>query len=127
MGAEPQGSCVVLMTPPNPLQKLRDLDRTSPHFHKQLTDFLRGDEYRDAAPSLQGKGLVWFVNYPDNVDLRTVSSRSTLIAGAGPRRYLQSQHHPISGTARRAPKDMRCQECPPKHVHTFEFTSGMRV
>ena len=115
------------MTPSNLLQKLRDLDRTSPDFHNQLTDFLRGNEYRDAAPSLQGEDLVWFVNYLDNVSLLTISLRSTLTLCTGPLRYLQSQHHPIPGTAGRTPKDMRCQEHPPKHVHTFGFASGMRV
>ena len=88
------------MTPPNLLQKLRDLDRTSPDFHSQLTDFLRGNEYQDAFPSLQGEDLTWFVNYLDNVSPHTVSLRSEFTAVTDHLRYLQSQHRPIPGTAR---------------------------
>ena len=115
------------MTPSNLLQKLRDLDRTSPDFHNQLTDFLRGKEYRDAVPSLQGEDLAWFVDYLDNVGLRTVSLRSTFTAGTDPLQYLRSQQCSVLGTARRTQKDMWCQEHPPKHVQTFGFVSGMRV
>ena len=115
------------MTPPSLLQKLRDLDRTSPDFHSQLTDFLRGNEYQDAVPSLQGEGLVWLVNYLDNVSLRTVSLRSAFIPGTDPLRYLRPQHRPIPGTARRTPKDMWRQGCAPEHVYTLGFASGMRV
>ena len=115
------------MTPPNPLQKLRDLDRTSSHFHNQLINFLRGNEYQDAAPGLQGEDLVWFVDYLGNVSLHAVSPRSTLTTGTDPLRHLQFQQYPISGTTRRAQKDLWCQECAPKHVHTFGFASGMRI
>ena len=72
------------MTAPNPLQRLRDLDRTSPYFHNRLTYFLRGNEYQDFAPNLQGEDLAWFVNYLDNVSLHTVSPYSMLTAGTGP-------------------------------------------
>ena len=107
------------MTPSNLLQKLRDLDRTSPGFRNQLTDFLHGNEYQDAAPSLQGEDLAWFVNYLDNVRLLTVSLRSTLTVCTGPLRYLRSQHCSVSRTTGRTQKDMWCQERPPKHVHNF--------
>ena len=60
------------MSPSNPLQSLRDLDRTSPHFHNQLIDLLRGNGYRDVIPTLKGGGLVWLVNYLDNVSLYDV-------------------------------------------------------
>ena len=52
---------------PDPLQQLRDLDRTSPHFYGQLSDFLRGDEYQNAVPNLQGEDLAWIVEYLDSV------------------------------------------------------------
>ena len=64
------------MIPSNPLQKLRDLDRTSPHFHNRLIDFLHGNEYRYVAPSVQGEDLAWLVDYLDSVSLHTVSSVS---------------------------------------------------
>ena len=128
LSAQPRGpSCTVAMTPPNLLQKLRDLNKTSSDFHSQLTDFLRGNEYRDAVPSLQGEDLDWFIDYLDNVSLRTVSLRSALTAGTDPLRYPRSQHRPIPGTARRTPKDMWCQERAPDHVHTLGFASGVRV
>ena len=72
------------MTPSNPLQNLRDLDRTSPHFHNQLIDLLRGDEYRDVAPSLEGEDLAWLVNYLDGVSLHTLSPRPLVTVGTGP-------------------------------------------
>jgi hypothetical protein len=65
------------MSPSNPLQTLNDLDRTSPHFHNQLIDLLRGNEYRDAVPTLEGGGLTWLVNYLDNVSLHNVSPLRT--------------------------------------------------
>ena len=55
------------MIPTNPLQPLHDLDRTSPQFHEQLNDFLRGDEYRNVLPGLQNEDLVWLVEYLDSV------------------------------------------------------------
>ena len=115
------------MTPPNLLQKLRDFNKTSPDFHSQLTDFLRGNEYQDAVPSLQGEDLDWLINYLDNVSHRTVSLRSAFTAGTDPLRYLRSQHRPIPGTARRTEKDMWCQERAPRHVHALGLASGVRV
>ena len=104
---QPRGpSRTVPMTPSDLLQKLRDFDRTSPDFHNQLADFLRGNEYKDAVSSLRGEDLDWFVDYLDNVSLDTVSPCSTFTAGTGPLLYLRSQQCSISGIARRTPKDM---------------------
>ena len=52
---------------PDPLQQLHNLDRASPHFYEQLSDFLRGDEYQNAVPNLQGEDLAWLVEYLDSV------------------------------------------------------------
>ena len=49
------------------LKPLHDLNRTSPQFHNQLIDFLRGKEYRDAVPSLQIEDLAWLIEYLDGV------------------------------------------------------------
>ena len=57
------------MTPHKPLQQLHDLDRTSPQFYEQLTNFLRGKEYRNVFPNLQNEDLAWLVEYLDNVSL----------------------------------------------------------
>jgi len=42
------------MESPDVLTQLRDFDRASPQFHKDLSDFLRSEGYRSAVPSLQG-------------------------------------------------------------------------
>ena len=76
------------MFPHNPLQKLRDLDRTLPQFQNQLIDFLRGNEYQNVAPSLQGESLAWLVDYLDNASLYTSPPRTLLTAGTGPLRYI---------------------------------------
>ena len=69
------------------LQPLHDLDRTSPQFHEQLVDFLRGNEYRDVVPSLQGEDLAWLIEYLDSVSLQTTFFHSALSLGVAPRRY----------------------------------------
>jgi hypothetical protein len=60
---------VTHMSLPNPLQQLHDLDRASPQFHEQLSSFLRGEEYQNAVPNLQGEDLAWLVEYLDSVSL----------------------------------------------------------
>lgn len=72
------------MNPTDPLQNLRNLDRASPRFHNQLSDFLREDEYRAAIPNLRGEGLTWLVEYLDSVSLRPIFSHSAPNAGVGP-------------------------------------------
>lgn len=74
----------------NHLQPLHDLDRSSPQFHKQLIEFLRGNEYRDVVPILQGEDLAWLVEYLDNVSLRAIFSHFALNAWVGPCRYFRS-------------------------------------
>jgi hypothetical protein len=67
----------VLMTPLDSLQQLHNLDRASPLFHKEISEFLRGKEYRDAVPNLKGEDLMWLVEYLDSVSLQTVFPHST--------------------------------------------------
>ena len=55
----------------NPLQPLRDLDRTSPQFDEQLVNFLRGNEYQTIFPTLQGDNLTWLVEYLDRVSVKS--------------------------------------------------------
>lgn len=55
------------MIPLDILQQLRNLDGSSPGFHKQLSNILYGEEYRQCAPNLQGDDLVWLVDYMDKV------------------------------------------------------------
>ena len=85
------------MTPPNPLQQLRDLDRTSPQFRPQLVDILRGKEYQDVVPSLQGDDLTWLVEYLDSVSLQPITLPFALNAGVDRPRYLRSCKCAVSG------------------------------
>ena len=62
------------MSPLNVLEQLRGFDRTSPQFHKHLSNFLRSDGYRSAVPNLQGEDLAWLVEYLDSVSLYIVLS-----------------------------------------------------
>ena len=58
------------MIPPGSLRRLSDLDETSPQFLNQLSEFLRGNECRNAVPNLQNEDLVWLVEYLDSVGLQ---------------------------------------------------------
>ena len=57
------------MSSPSPpvLQQLDRLNRSSSRFQDQLRDVLCGEEYTRCVPNLQGDGLVWLVDYLDNV------------------------------------------------------------
>ena len=61
------------MNTPNILEQLRGFDRTSPQFHKHLSNFLRSEGYRSVVPNLRGEDLAWLVEYLDSVSLYTVS------------------------------------------------------
>lgn len=54
----------------NPLRQLQDLDRSSPQFHDQLSNLLRGEEYRKSVLNLQGDSLTLLVEYLDEVSLK---------------------------------------------------------
>jgi len=57
------------MVLPHTLQQLHDFDKTPPQFHERLTNFLRGDDYRNAVSNLQGEDLTWLVEYLDGVSI----------------------------------------------------------
>lgn len=67
ISAQVVASSNYLLIPSNPLQQLRDFNKTSPQFHQQLSDFLRGEEYRNLLPKLQSKDLASLVEYLDSV------------------------------------------------------------
>ena len=81
----------------NPTQRLRDLDKASPQFHKHLSDILSENEYRKAIPNLQGEDLVWLVEYLDSVSLQLISSHPTPTPGIGSRRYFRPYKSRIPG------------------------------
>lgn len=88
------------MVPPNHFQQLHNLDKGSPEFYKQLNDFLRGDEYRDALQDLQGEDLMWLVEYLGSVSLQIVSPKPVLSTGVGSHRYLRHYEYPTPGIRR---------------------------
>lgn len=51
----------------NPLQQLRDLDRSAPGFPNQLTDILCKEGWADRAQGLPGDDLEELVEYLDSV------------------------------------------------------------
>ena len=51
----------------NPLQQLYDLDKASPHYHQQLSDFLCGEEYGNPSSELQSPDLASLAEYLDGV------------------------------------------------------------
>lgn len=61
------------MIPLNALQQLYNLEGASPQFLKQLSNFIRKEEYRNAIPNLQGEDLTWLVECLDSVSLHTIS------------------------------------------------------
>jgi hypothetical protein len=69
------------MVSADPLRKLRDLDRSSPHFHEHLNDILRDDEYRNSLSNLQSEDLRWLVEYLDTVSLWVILFRYALTGG----------------------------------------------
>lgn len=62
------------MIPLNALQQLYNLEGASPQFLKQLSNFIRKEEYRNAIPNLQGEDLTWLVECLDSVSLHNISS-----------------------------------------------------
>lgn len=72
------------------LQRLHDLDKTSPQFHQRLSDFLRGDDYRSLLSGLQNEDLVSLVEYLAGVSLQMILLRAAPNVGVGSRQYFRS-------------------------------------
>ena len=68
------------MSSPSPpaFQQLRQLNRSSPDFHDQLSNVLYGEEYQQCVQNLQDYDLVWLVDYLDNVRRHTSFPRTPL-------------------------------------------------
>lgn len=94
------------MNPPEPLQKLHNLDKTSPQFYQEISEFIHGKDYRDAIPTLQGEGLVWLVEYLDGVSLQIIFPRVAPNIGAGYRRDLRYCRSRLPVPARTTQKDL---------------------
>jgi len=60
-----------MVSPSHPvLQRLDRLNRSSSDFHDQLNNVLCAEEYKQYLSDLQGDGLVWLVDYLDEVYYR---------------------------------------------------------
>ena len=84
----------------DPLQQLRDLDRTSPQFHEKLSNFFHGNVYESIFPDLERDSLAWFVEYLDSVSSHwSVLHCAVLraVVGLGSCRYFQPCNPDIPG------------------------------
>ena len=57
----------MLAPSPPALRKLQSLHPSSSKFQDQLNDLLRGEDYQECVPNLEGDDLVWLVEYLDEV------------------------------------------------------------
>ena len=72
------------MSSPNPLQRLRDLDGSSPGFPNQLTDILLREGWANRAKDLADDDLGELVEYLDGVSVQIVSVHFLLNTIVGP-------------------------------------------
>ena len=115
------------MNPHDPFQRLRDLDRTSPLFHKQLTNFFCGSVYKDALPYLRSKDSAWLVEYLNNVRLQVFFLHSALNSGIDSRRYFRSCNARVPGIPAPTQGSVWHKGSASKIMHTFRASPGMRV
>ena len=94
-------------TPPDPLRQLRDLDKASPQFNRQLAKFPDRKEYIKSLPNLCNEGLLWLVEYLDRVSFRIAFSCSLPNTVIDSRRYLRSRESRVPEAPARTRKDMR--------------------
>ena len=109
------------------LQQLRTLDKASPNFHEQLTDFFRGTAYQHVFQTLQNERLAWLVEYLDSVRLKISSLYPTFDIALASRRHRRSCRPRIPGIFASTPRDMRLQRSITDIVYTFGITPGMCV
>lgn len=96
------------MFPPNPLQRLRDLDRSSTEFPDKLTGILT-EGWIDQAQNLSPEGLRELIECLDNVSVQITFTRSLLISVEDPQfpRPHQSCFLPLFV---RTSKDLWCPQ-----------------
>ena len=73
---------------PSPLQHLYDLDKASPQFYQQLSDFLCGEEYGNPSSKLQSCDLASLAEYLDSVRHQMIFLHAVLNTAVGSRRYF---------------------------------------
>ena len=116
------------MTSHDPLQQLQGLDKDSPQFYNQLSDFFCGNTYRDALPNiLESENLSWFIELLDSVSPCVVIHCVGLNASIGSRRDFRPRKPCISGILARARRDLPRQGSTPKVMCTFGVSLGVRL
>ena len=92
----PWGTITILpMPPPNPLQQLQGLDRSSPEFPNRLADIL-GEDWMNHAQNLSPNDLEEFVEYLDSVCVRVTLTHPLLNGIVGPQRPQPHQPRLLS-------------------------------
>ena len=115
------------MIPHNPLQDLRDLDRTSTQFHEELSNIIHGHVYRDTLPSLRSENLTWLVEYLDGVSFRCILRWATINIGVGSIWRFRPEGPRFPRILARTQNCMRHQGSTTKIVYTFGVSYGMCV
>ena len=115
------------MNPRDPFQRLRDLDRTSPLFHKQLTSFFCGSVYKDALPYLRSKDSAWLIEYLNNVRLQVLFLHAALNSGIDSRRYFRSRSARVPRIPAPTQGGVWRKGSASEIVHTSRASPGMRV
>lgn len=114
-----------LMIPHDPFGQLRNLDKTSPQFPEQVSNFLHGDVYQSVFPGLESDNLVWFVEYLDGVSLHpSVLHCVALRTVVGSCWYFKSYNPDVQGILARAREDLWRQGSAPEIVYTSRVSSG---
>lgn len=57
---------------PSP-SSLRQLDKSSPDFFRQLDDVLQGEEHKQCVPDLKKDDLMWLVDFLDEVTFQELA------------------------------------------------------
>jgi len=114
------------MTLPDPLQRLHDLDRSSPQFSSQLAELLDQKEYIKCLPDLHSENLVWLVEYLDRVSFPVTVAQSPLNATTGSYRHLRSHKSRLPEVTTRTRENMQHPSDITKIVHAFTVSPEYR-
>ena len=115
------------MIPREPLLQLRDLNKASPQFHEQLSNFFRGDVYQNVLPHLSGDNLAWLVEYLGGVSLQIIFFRAVPNTSSGSCRHSWPCKRAIPRITIRTGKDLWHEGSAAKIVHPFRVPSWVRV
>jgi hypothetical protein len=116
---------VIPMSSANPLELLRDLDRSSSEFPNQLTSILLREDCMNRAQALPCEDLGKFVEYLDSVCVQIVFTCSPLNGIVGPRRP-RPQRLRLFSLFVRTPEGLRRSQCPTDLTRTLVCSYGLK-